>query len=134
MPTYEIPRSEWRAFSEMFSRQHEGWLTTLEVLSLEIGGQQEATDLPFQSINADLKGSDPDAIQITVGSSPQDKVTRIVNGVAKFSYERSDTGEHEGLEILTATGERTVLRFRAAHFPEALDRIADEDKTKGAGG
>ncbi|HOK45654.1 MAG TPA: DUF5335 family protein [Bryobacteraceae bacterium] len=134
MPTYVIPRSEWQAFCDMFSRQHEGWLTTLEVLSMDLGGQQEATDLPFQSINADLKGSDPDAIEIRVGTSPQSQVTRIINGVARFSYERSETGEHEGLEVLTTTGERTVLRFRTAQFPEALDRIADEDKTKGAGG
>jgi len=104
------------------------------VLSMDLGGQQEATDLPFQSINADLKGSDPDAIEIRVGTSPQSQVTRIINGVARFSYERSETGEHEGLEVLTTTGERTVLRFRTAQFPEALDRIADEDKTKGAGG
>ncbi len=118
----------------MFTRQHEGWLTTLEVLSGELGGQHEATDLPFQAINADLKGSEPNAIEITVGSGPYDEVTRIINGVTKLSFEQSETGEHEGLEVLTAEGERTVLRFRTAQYLEALDRIPGEDKTKKAGG
>jgi hypothetical protein len=134
MPTREIPRTEWRSFCNAFSRQHEGWLTTLEVLSSDLGGQLEASDMPFQSIGADLKGSDPDAIQITVGSGPYDEVTRIVYRVTRLSFEQSESGAHEGLEVLTAEGERTVLRFRAAQYPEALDRIAGEDQTKKAGG
>ena len=37
MPTREIPRDEWNAFFEMFSKQHEGWLVTVEVLGRDIG-------------------------------------------------------------------------------------------------
>ena len=29
MPTREIPRDEWNAFFETFSKQHEGWLVIL---------------------------------------------------------------------------------------------------------
>ncbi|CAN5438101.1 hypothetical protein BH20ACI3_BH20ACI3_19140 [soil metagenome] len=42
MPTQEIPRDEWKTFLDTFSRQHEGWLATLEVLGTDIGAQQEA--------------------------------------------------------------------------------------------
>lgn len=32
METREIPHDEWRSFFDVFSRQHEGWLATLEIL------------------------------------------------------------------------------------------------------
>jgi hypothetical protein len=133
MGTREIPRSEWRSFCDTFSRQHEGWVATVEVLSSELGDQIEASDLPFEAINADLKGSDPDAIEITLGSA-NNEVTRIANRVTRLSFERAESGEHEGLEIQTADGDRTVLRFRVAQYPEALDRIAEDEKTRKAGG
>jgi hypothetical protein len=132
MGTREIPRSEWRSFCDTFSRQHEGWVATVEVLSGDMGGQIEASDLPFEAISADLKGSDPDAIEITLGSA-NNEVTRIANRVTKLSFEQTESGEHEGLEIQSADGQKTVLRFRVAQYPEALDRTAEE-KTRKAGG
>jgi hypothetical protein len=132
MATQEIPRSEWRSFCETFTRQHEGWVATVEVLTGELGDQIEANDMPFQAINADLKGSDPDAIEITLGS-PNKEVTRTAQRVTKLSFEQSESGEHEGLEIQTVDGETTVMRFRVAQYPEALDQTA-EDKIRKAGG
>ena len=52
MPTQEIPRAEWNTFLDTFSRQHEGWLATLEVLAADIGAQEEARDLPLEGISA----------------------------------------------------------------------------------
>jgi hypothetical protein len=107
----------------------------VEVLTDDLGDQIEASDLPFQAINADLKGSDADAIEITLGSGPDNEVTRISNRVTKLSFERSESGKHEGLEIQSADGDRTVLRFRVAQYPEALDRTAEDiEKTRKAGG
>jgi len=57
MSTREIPREEWPEFLESFSRVHEGWLSTVEVLDDQIGSQVEARDLPLQGIAADWKGT-----------------------------------------------------------------------------
>lgn len=32
MSTREVPREEWVSFCDSFSRQHEGWRVTVEVL------------------------------------------------------------------------------------------------------
>ncbi len=40
MTTQEIPRDERKIFFDTFSRRHEGWLATLEVLGIEIWAQQ----------------------------------------------------------------------------------------------
>ncbi len=133
MGTREIPRSEWRSFCDTFSRQHEGWVATVEVLTGELGDQIEASDIPFLAINADLKGSDPDAIEITLGIG-NNEVTRIASQVTKLSFGRTESGKHEGIEVQTASGEKTVMRFRVAQYPEALDRTLEEEKTRKAGG
>jgi len=50
MKTKEIPRNEWQEFFDIFSRQHEGWLVTLEIFGSEIGAQVEERGLAFEGI------------------------------------------------------------------------------------
>ncbi len=136
MPAREIPRSQWREFFDNFSRQHQGWLTTIEVAGGELSEDQlEATELPFQGISADSKGSDPDAIEVTVGGDETDEITHIVHNAARVVFEQTASGGHEGLDIESASGEKTSLRFRFAGEPEELDEVAEgESRTRRAGG
>ena len=48
MSTQEIPRNQWNTFFDSFSRQHEGWLATLELLNTDLGAQEEANELSFE--------------------------------------------------------------------------------------
>ena len=57
----EIPRGEWVKYLDGFSRRHEGWLVTVEVLGAEIGAQVEAQELPLEGITAELKAGGEDA-------------------------------------------------------------------------
>ena len=54
MATQEIPRDEWREFFDGFSRRHEGWLVTVEVLGSDIGAQVEAYELPLVGVTAEV--------------------------------------------------------------------------------
>ena len=47
MPTQDIPRTEWPAFLDTFSRQHEGWLTTVEIVTTGLGVHREVRDKPL---------------------------------------------------------------------------------------
>ncbi len=130
MPTHEIPRSQWREFFDSFSRDHEGWTTSIEVTGTDVPGDQiEADELPLEGISADTKGSEPDAIEITVGRDPADQVTHIVHDASRVRFEQMEAGMHEGLEIGSATGERTILSFRMA-----AQRELPEGKKRRAGG
>ena len=60
----EIPREEWTGFMDSFSRQHEGWLVTVEVLGREIGAQVEAEGKPLEGITAELKDGSEDLIVV----------------------------------------------------------------------
>ena len=62
MPTQEIQREEWRKFFDAFSRQHEGWLATLEIFAPDLGAQEEAHELPLEGISISSEGSGGTAI------------------------------------------------------------------------
>ena len=126
MPTQEIPRDEWSAFFDSFSRQHEGWLATVEVFGDDLGAQVEARELRLEGITADLKGSNEDAISIMVGETPDDHVTHTITAPSHVRLEQTQEGANEALQIESASGATTLLRFRSAVLPEMVDGVVSE--------
>jgi uncharacterized protein DUF5335 len=119
MPTREIPRDEWTTFLDTFSRQHEGWLATLEVLGTDIGAQQEARDLPLEGITATSTDDESQSIAINLGKTPEDHVTHAINKPTRIWLEQTSEGANAALEIESADEVKTLLRFRAA-VPSAM--------------
>ena len=126
MPTREIPREEWNAFFEMFSKQHEGWLATVEVLGRDIGAQEAAHELPLVGITAELQGTNGDAVSIIVGKAAADHVTHTVAGATHVRLEQAESGADEALQVEAADGTTTLVRFRFAMLPELVDGVVLE--------
>jgi Family of unknown function (DUF5335) len=61
---YEPPRSDWRAFFDLVTKDHEGDAVTIEVVGLDYGDQFEAERLPFAYLEYDDKD---DAVNVGVG-------------------------------------------------------------------
>ena len=114
MPTQEIPRDEWKIFLDTFSRQHEGWLATVEVLGRDIGAQEEAHDLPLEGITATSKDSAPEAIAISLGKTSYDHVTHTVTEPTRVWLEQTSQGANVALEIESTDDVKTLLRFHSA--------------------
>jgi hypothetical protein len=125
MATQEIPRDEWKIFLNTFSRQHEGWLATLEVLATDIGAQQEAHDLPLEGITATSKDDKSQAITINLGKTPDDHVTHTITEPTRVWLEQTPQGANSALEIESADV-KTLLRFRSALPPEMVDGVVLE--------
>lgn len=126
MPTQEIPRDQWTTFLNTFSRQHEGWLATLEVLATDIGAQQEARDLPLEGITATSKDSAPETIGISLGKTPEDHVTHTISEPTRLWLEQTSLGANVALEIESADEVKTLLRFRSALPAEMVDGVVLE--------
>jgi hypothetical protein len=47
----EILREQWISFFNNFSKQHEGWIVTVEVIDSDLGDQEEAAGLPLVGIS-----------------------------------------------------------------------------------
>ena len=118
MNTDEIRPPQWREFFDTFSRAHEGWLVTLEVLG-PMGAQEEAHELPLVGITAD-EPSHGGAIWMTVGEGDQ-TLTHSVDAPTRVQVERTEEGAEAAVQIESKSGEKTLLRFRSAVAPEMVD-------------
>jgi hypothetical protein len=126
MATQEIPRDEWTTFLDIFSQQHEGWLSTLEILGTDIGAQEEGRDLPLEGITATPTDSPPETIAISLGKAPEDHVTHTINKPTRVWLEQTSEGANAALEIESADEVKTLLRFRSALPADIVDGVVLE--------
>jgi hypothetical protein len=122
----EIPRNEWPEFFDSFSRQHEGWLVTVEVLGAEIGAQVEAQELPLEGITAELKAGSEDVITIIIGGGSRGRVTHNILQPTHVRIEQSESGADMTLQIESGSAVTTLVSFRSAMLPEMVDGIVSE--------
>lgn len=119
----EIAREEWADFLDTFSRQHEGWLVTVEVMGTGIGAQVEAEEKPLEGITAELKGGGEDLISIIVGRTPEERVTHNITAPTHVRVEQAENGADMALQIETSGGTTTLVRLRSAMLPEMVDGV-----------
>jgi hypothetical protein len=107
MSLHELSRRDWSGALERFSREHRGWLVTVD-------GRDETTvvERPLRSVDTEA-----DSIVIRVG----DAAPLHVDAPTALRVDEN------GLDIETADGV-TRLRFRATALPEALDGIAPSER------
>jgi hypothetical protein len=117
--TQEVPREQWSYFFDVFSRRHQDWLATLEVLAPDIGAQVAGESLRFACISADLKDSE-NTIAIALGATPEAHMTHLISDPARVTLERSelDRGTFETLAVESADGTRTLVRFLCGEIPD----------------
>jgi len=126
MPTQEIPRDEWNNFFDVFSRQHEGWLATLEVFGPDIGAQEEAHELPLEGISIASGNNGTEAIAIHLGKTPEDHVTHTITKPKHVWLEQTSGGANAALEIESENQNKALLRFRSALPPEMVDGVVSD--------
>ena len=122
----EIAHHQWTPYLDSFSREHLDWLVTLEVRSRE-GRLMIAEERPLKGVSLDT-AEGVDRAYIQVGGGPDAHLTHIVEQPVRVTFKRSQSGRHEGLEIASANGTITVVRFRSAMKPESVDGIAASKK------
>jgi hypothetical protein len=130
MPTKEIPREEWNNFFDTFSRQHEGWLATLEVFAPDVGAQEEAHELPLEGISIASGDDSAETIAISLGKTPEDHITHTITKPEHVWLEQTSGGANLALEIESANDTKTLLRFRSALPAEMVDGVVAEDLPK----
>ena len=124
MKTKEIPKEEWGKFFDNFSRRHEGWEVTLEILGAEIGAQVEERELAFQGIVDEWDEIKGNEIMIMAGARPDDHITHTIGNATQVSLEQTEGGADVALAIKSADGLTALLRFRSPMFPELVDGLA----------
>jgi hypothetical protein len=119
MVTREIPRTEWQEFFDGFSRRHDQWLLTVEVLRPDIGAQIEARDLPLDGITADPDRND--AIAIMLHDREGRDLTHTVSWTRHVRLLQTGEGADQAVEIESDDGSTAILRFRSTVPAELVD-------------
>jgi hypothetical protein len=122
LESIEISHDQWLSFLDSFSRQHQRWLVTIEIITA-MGRVIVAEQRPLSGVTIDHAGKDQRAY-VQVGDTPQNRITHTIHNPVRVRFLRSKNGGHAGLEIASSDSRTTVIRFRAAMRPEMLDGIA----------
>ncbi|HKQ93797.1 MAG TPA: DUF5335 family protein [Blastocatellia bacterium] len=120
MQTRDIPREQWIRFFDDFSKNHEGWIVTLEVLGADIGDQEEANNLPLVGISADVKARE-NRVEIIIGGRPDVDLTRFIERPKHIWVKEPRVPGDEAMEIESEDGIKTILNFHRIR-PEETER------------
>lgn len=113
MQTTEITRTEWPSFFDSFSRKHQGWLATLEILGADIGAQIEERELAFEGITGESNEAHGNTIMVMAGGKTDDHVTHTIIQPIQVSLEQTDEGADVALAIKSEDGLTALLRFQS---------------------
>src|SRR3989304_4079489 len=120
--TVQVPRDEWTPVLKAFSAVHERWPVSLDILSAPLGPQPEITALPLLGVS--FEPGEGGTITIAAARSPVAHITHVVQEPTRVWIQRTDAGTSSALEVESADGTKTILRFKAAAAPEAADVMA----------
>lgn len=125
MKTREIPKNEWLKFFDNFSRKHEGWLVTLEILGTELGAQVQERELAFKGIVDEWDEIRGNQMVLMFGERPDAHVSHSIGNATQVSLEQTDGGADVALAIKSADGVMALLRFISPMLPEMVDGLVD---------
>jgi hypothetical protein len=120
----EVSPDEWDRFLETFVNQHAGWLVNVFTCP---GGKkcEKSTQVigrPLEHITVDWNDLRHE-VQISVAGFDKEIVIHRVPEPKRLVLKEDSAGAHEGLDIFSADGTVTSLRFRVPAHPETLDGI-----------
>jgi uncharacterized protein DUF5335 len=106
METRESPRNEWRSFFEIFSRQHDGWLATLEIFAQEGDAQQAPREVPLKGITLTSVVGESEAIALKLGKTPEDHVKHTVIEPTHVWLTQTPEGANAALKLIRRTRQK----------------------------
>ena len=121
-----IDRSVWINYFNEFTRRNQMRPTQLEVFG-ENGAQEEERGLPFAGISLE-RGNGAPSIAIMFGPRNGDTpphLTHVIENVQEITPKRGLDGGDEALQIISAQGETSLLRFEPHSLIAVGDQVAD---------
>ena len=112
----EIQQEQWQTYLDGFSKRNSGRMADLQILSDELGTQEEAEMLSFEGITFETKGSLASSVEIMLGgtgSADNRNLTHTVTQVRRIVPKTGVDGREDALEIEARDGAKTILIFKA---------------------
>jgi hypothetical protein len=127
VPIRQIPRAEWTAFFDSFSREHQGWLVTTEVGDATGVSAVEARELPLAGITAETAGPHAPVIEVMVRAPHESHLTHTIRNPVTVRLHETEQHAHAALSIESLDGSINTVRFRSAVPSELVDGFIAPD-------
>jgi hypothetical protein len=123
MNVRNIPRAQWPAFLDQFSRTHRAWLATIDA-GTSPTNPQNGDAHPLRSITPFVYNDQVVHIDIRFQDDLQTNEPLRISAPGTVRVDETREGVAQVLEIVDSRGISTRLRFRVAPRAEMLDGIA----------
>lgn len=109
-----IKREEWNSYVKEFNERNGSRATRVEVLSAELGDQEEEELLPLLGISLEERGENAPSIEISLGgetAKEERQLTHMINRVKNIMRKIGVDLREEALLIEDEEGTKTILHF-----------------------
>ena len=111
-----IEREKWASFINEFNHRNQSRPTRLNILSAEIGAQEEEQTLPLTGISLETKGADAPRIEIMLGGETAKEARHLTHTITRVQSIMTRMGadlREDALQIEDEEGTKTILLFQA---------------------
>jgi len=123
MNSRNIPRAQWAAFLDQFSRMHRAWLATIDS-GASAADRQTAVAHPLRSVTPFVYNDLVVHIDIRFQDDDRSQDPLRITAPGTVRVDETTQGIAQTLEIIDGQGVATRLRFRAAPTADMLDGVA----------
>jgi hypothetical protein len=123
MNSRDIPRAQWPAFLDRFSRTHRAWLATIDS-GASAADRQTAVAHPLGSVTPFVYNDLVVHIDIRFQDDDRSRDPLRITAPGTVRVDETTQGIAQTLEIIDSQGVATRLRFRAALTTDMLDGVA----------
>jgi hypothetical protein len=123
MNSRDIPRVQWPAFLDQFSRTHRAWLATIDS-GASAADLQTAVAHPLRSVTPFVYNDLVVHIDIRFQDDDRNRDPLRITAPGTVRVDETTQGIAQTLEIIDSQGVATRLRFRAAPTADMLDGVA----------
>jgi hypothetical protein len=123
MKVRNIPRAQWTAFLDQFSRSHRAWLATIDA-GAPLADLRATVPHPLRSVTPHVHDDRVVHIDIRFQDGEHTQAPLRVTAPGTVRVDETTDGVAQTLEIIDSQGVATRLRLRAAPRAEMLNGIA----------
>jgi Family of unknown function (DUF5335) len=122
MKKRDIDPTEWRQFTEAFSRQHEGWLVSVYAERRSGDRDYLLRDVPFRGIAAEIDG-EREAVVVMVDGSSDRHLSHTITKPSRIVVTETDEGAEAAVAVTDESGAVITVEFRSPMPISAVDGI-----------
>jgi Family of unknown function (DUF5335) len=117
--TLEIPREAWAGYLDALSNREHDHPVRIRIEGTEVGDQVLADGMPLVGISLERKGSEANAIEVTLAHEDRQNLTHMIQTPEHVYVEEGDNGQVMVLDIEDTMKVKTLIFFdRYLELPE----------------